>query len=78
MKAVSEWNPPTKRGKRTYDDKAFIESLSGYYGRKKFLSERQRGALKRICGRYAEQIPNFEELAKAYDIKVGGKKKSSE
>jgi DNA topoisomerase-1 len=78
MKAVSEWNPPTKRGKRTYDDKAFIESLSAYYGRKKFLSERQRGALKRICGRYAEQIPNFEELAKTYDIKVGGKKKSDQ
>ncbi len=74
MKAVSEWKPPTKRGKRTYDDKAFIESLRDYYGRKKFLSDRQRGALKRICGRYADQIPGFEELATTYGVKAGGKK----
>ena len=78
MQSVTEWNPPTQRGKRTYDDKAFIESLSGYYGRKKFLSERQRGALKRICGRYGDQIPNFDELAKTYDIKVREKKKSEQ
>ena len=75
MEWVKEWNPPTTRGKRTYDDKAFIESLQGYYKRKKFLSERQRGALKRICGRYAEQIPNFAELAETYGIKVPAKKK---
>ncbi len=75
MSAVTEWNPPTQRGKRTYDDKAFIESLRGYYSRKKFLSERQRGALKRICARYAEHVPNFEELAQTYDIKVRAKKK---
>jgi len=74
MEFVKEWNPPTQRGKRTYDDKAFIESLRGYYGRKKFLSDRQRGALKRICARYADQIPNFEELAKTYEIKVRAKK----
>ncbi|MBL7077202.1 MAG: type I DNA topoisomerase [Kiritimatiellae bacterium] len=80
MSVVSEWNPPTQRGKRTYDDKAFIESLRGYYGRKKFLSERQRGALKRICGRYADQIPNFAELAETYGIKVkaAGKKEPAE
>lgn len=75
MQAVTEWNPPTQRGKRTYNDKAFVESLRGYYERKKFLSDRQRGALKRICSRYAEQIPNFEELAETYELKAAKKKK---
>jgi hypothetical protein len=78
MEAVTEWNEPVKRGKRTYDDKAFIESLRGYYARKKFLSDRQRGALKRICARYADQVPNFEELAETYGIKRGGGKRKPE
>ena len=78
MTWVKEWNEPVKRGKRTYDDKAFFESLQGYYGRKKFLSERQRAALKKICGRYFEQIPKFDELAAAYDIKAVVKKKKAE
>ncbi|NQU41119.1 MAG: type I DNA topoisomerase [Lentisphaerae bacterium] len=75
---VSEWNEPTQRGKRTYDDKAFYESLKGYYDRKKFLSERQRGALKKMCGRYGDQIPGFAELAETYGIKPPRPKKGAE
>ena len=68
MGHVGEWKPPTKRGRRTFDDKAFYESLSGHYESKRFLSVRQCGALARMVTRYREQIPNYEELAKVHGL----------
>jgi hypothetical protein len=63
MSTVSEWNPPTKRGKREFNDKTFFESLSGQLKQRGYLSERQRGALKRMLHRYKAQIPTFESVA---------------
>ncbi len=70
MEGVKEWNPPVKRGKREFNDENFYNSLCDHFGRKGFLSERQRAALKRMMGRYSDQIVGFAELAKKFEIKL--------
>jgi DNA topoisomerase-1 len=49
---VTEWKPPVKRGKMVFDDHAFYTSLCQHFQRKKFLSVRQKAALKKMTGRY--------------------------
>jgi DNA topoisomerase-1 len=66
---ITEWREPVKKGKRTYDDKSFYESLNSQYASKKFLSVRQQKALRGIVERYASSIPNYDELADAMDLK---------
>jgi len=63
MASVTEWKPPVNRGRRVFDDKLFFTSLSQHYGRKKFLSPRQKAALKKMYGKYLSQIKNPVVLA---------------
>ena len=65
---VTEWAEPVKRGKRVFDDKEFIESLSGQFKAKGTLSDRQVAALKRTVSKYAKQIPNYAELQEAHEL----------
>jgi DNA topoisomerase-1 len=66
---VTEWNEPTKgRGGRVFDDHEFFESVSGQFDKKGILSDRQIGALKRMIGKYKEQIPNFAERTQGIDF----------
>lgn len=53
-------DPPRKVGKKTYDDKEFIVSLSNQVQGGKRLSENQVRYLDRLTLKYSEQIPNFE------------------
>ena len=62
MAHVSEWKPPLKRGKRTFDDAAFHNSLRDQYTNKRYLSVRQISALRRLVRRYREQIPDVDKL----------------
>ena len=57
---VTTFNEPTKRGKKTWDDSEFAESLTTQFQARKTLSPRQRSALKRMLGKYREQIPEYE------------------
>lgn len=66
---VTAWHEPVKRGKRTYDDRDFVKSLSTQVASKHFLTERQFDALKRMVRAYREQIPDYEALAAEYGIK---------
>jgi len=68
MQAVQEWQPPVKRGKREFDDRAFCESLAGQFKTNGYLSDRQRAALKRMVKRYKDQIPGYEELTTRIDM----------
>jgi hypothetical protein len=63
MVSVKEWKPAVKRGRMTFDDRKFFESLSQQFGMKKSLSDRQRAALRKMLFRYREQIPSLGELA---------------
>jgi hypothetical protein len=60
--SIQTWNPPVKRGKREFNDADFYGSLSTQFKGKGSLSERQIAALKKMIGRYADQIPNYEAI----------------
>jgi len=62
LKQIKTFNEPTVRGRKTWDDKEFAESLTEQYAAKKSLSPRQRGAMKTMIGRYSEQIPQYDEV----------------
>ncbi len=51
---VEQWAEPVKKGRKTYDDKEFFDSLSKQRAAGKTLSDRQVGALKKLAGRYAK------------------------
>ncbi|MFO7937690.1 MAG: type I DNA topoisomerase [Kiritimatiellia bacterium] len=69
---VETWNEPVKRGKKTFDDKAFYNSLNQQFQSKNSLTPKQRYALKRMIFRYKSQISNFDD----YVDKLGLNKKS--
>jgi DNA topoisomerase-1 len=74
MRSVKEWKAPVKRGKREFNDQTFFESLERQFGQKGYLSDRQRGALKRLVKRYAEQVTGYEALAERFELDKGGRK----
>ncbi len=61
-KTIETWNPPVKRGKREFNDADFYESLSTQFKGKGSLSDRQVAALKKMIGRYTDQIPDYEAV----------------
>ncbi len=60
-RSIKEWKPPVQRGKRTWDDKEFMDSLTRQFEGKKSLSPRQVMALKKLLSRYAAQIPDYDQ-----------------
>lgn len=77
LEAVSTWNPPVKHGKRTYDDKEFINSLKEQLSEKHFLTERQFEALKKMVRGYREQIPAYADIAAKFGIKDAPARRAS-
>ena len=69
MKKVTEWRPTAKKGRKVYDDQAFVQSLADQYDRRRTLSPRQLVALKRVALSYRDQIPGFDEAAAKLGIK---------
>ena len=61
MQAI-EWEEPTKRGKRSYDDGKFFRSLYKQVKEDGSLSEAQTTVLARLTAKYAKQIPEYAEL----------------
>lgn len=70
MTSVTTWREPTKRGKMTFDDHSFYESLARQYGLKKALSPRQRAALKKMVIHYREQIPGFTDAVEKLGLNI--------
>ena len=60
---VTEWRPSSKKGRKTYDDKAFVQSLVDQYERRRSLSPRQVMALRRVIVAYKDKIPGYDEVA---------------
>ena len=52
LSKVTTWNPPERRGRRTYDDQAFYKSLAEQFGNGRTLSDKQLAALKKLAERY--------------------------
>ena len=49
---VKNWNPPEKRGRRTYDDRSFYQSLREQSESGRRLSAKQLAALRKLAERY--------------------------
>ena len=64
-----------KKGKRVYDDKAFIDSLADQFSRRHSLTTRQIAALRRVTMLYKKSIPDFDRVAEELGLKNsdGGK-----
>ena len=62
-KEITTWREPVKRGKRTFDDKEFADSLADQFARRKTLTPRQVAALKKMLITYREQIRDFATRA---------------
>ena len=75
LKSVKSFRPPTRYGKRVYDDKTFFESLADQYARRHTLSDRQVGALKRVVYLYRDQIPDYEAKKEALGLEAKKEKK---
>jgi DNA topoisomerase-1 len=52
LRAVTSWKDPVVRGKKTWDDKAFFESLDRQFRESNRLSPRQVFALRKLAKRY--------------------------
>ena len=60
---IHDWDPPAAKGRRTFDDREFAESLTRQFQQKGTLSDRQQGALRKVLAKYASQIPDYETRA---------------
>ena len=69
MSSVKEWRPASKKGRKVYDDKAFVESLQDQFSRRHSLSPRQIIALRRVVVAYRDQIPDYENRARDLGLK---------
>ncbi len=69
MSKVKEWRPASKKGRKVYDDEAFVKSLTDQYERRRTLSPRQLMALKRVAMSYRDVIPGFDEEAASLGLK---------
>jgi len=61
LKAM-EFDPPTERRGRKFDDKSFVESLQRRADQNRELSPAQLNVLNRMVLKYAERIPDFEAI----------------
>ncbi len=52
MATVTEWKPPVKRGRRTWDDHAFYDSLRKQFAARGALSPKQLASLGKMAKRY--------------------------
>lgn len=75
---ITTWREATVRGKRTFDDKIFFDSLAGQFGENKWLSPRQRAALKKMLFRYKEQIPDFDAIVERLGLRKGKTEEKAE
>ncbi len=69
LEMIKDWKEPVKRGRRTYNDVDFVNSLRNQYARRNSLSPRQVMALRRVIVAYRDQIPVFEEVADRLELR---------
>ena len=62
-RTIKTWREPAKKGKRVYDDKGFVESLTEQFANRHSLSARQVMALRRVVSVYRDQIPEYAAKA---------------
>jgi len=63
MRSIKEWAPAEKRGKRTYDDHKFFNSLEEQFQEEKQISAKQWQALLKMAANYKTQITGLDSFA---------------
>ncbi|OPZ31562.1 MAG: DNA topoisomerase 1 [Lentisphaerae bacterium ADurb.BinA184] len=63
LDAIQTWEAPRQARSRTFDDKAFADSIRRQFTTRKSLSRRQVGALGKLLARYHGQIPDYRTTA---------------
>jgi len=58
---IQDFNPPVKQGRKTYDDRAFIQEIREVYEQKGEITERQVEHLRRLVARYRNQIHSLTD-----------------
>ncbi len=62
LSQIKEWKPAVKRGRNTFDDSVFFNSLKKQFETKGTLSEKQIAAMRKMVARYKDQISNADEV----------------
>lgn len=69
LQRVTQWKEPTKRGKRTYDDRKFVESVREQLdANEKPLTRPQLDALRTLGARYADQVEELKTEMEALGL----------
>ncbi len=68
--SVQNWKAPEKAGRRTYDDRKFVESVKSQFEKNGAISERQWNALIKLSTKYKEQIPNFDAIISELGVTI--------
>ncbi|MCL1909669.1 MAG: DNA topoisomerase, partial [Kiritimatiellaeota bacterium] len=71
---VGEWKKPVKRGRTTYDDVKFFQSLSAQFSSKKRLSEAQVKSLRKLFFTYRDSIPGADDTIAKFNLTPPAKK----
>ena len=77
LREIKSWKDPVKRGKYTYDDKEFAESLASQFARKKALSVKQVAALKKLVLSYRDQIHDYARRAESLGLALAPPEKKA-
>lgn len=79
LNEVKTFREPVARGNKTWDDASFAESLRKQYETRRALTPRQREALKKMLGRYRDQISSYGERREELGLPLprAGKKTGS-
>ncbi|MCI5778694.1 MAG: type I DNA topoisomerase [Lentisphaeria bacterium] len=57
---VKHWEPPAKKGRFTFDDRRFYQSLAKQYAEGRDLSVKQLTALKKLAAKYTQKQGDLE------------------
>ncbi len=78
LETVKQWAEPVKRGRRSFDDREFAESLAKQFKTKNSLSPRQIAALRKLLPKYAAQIPDFAKRAEILGLQAKAEPKKTD
>ena len=67
---IQEWKPAVKRGKRVFDDRLFVQSLTDQFRTRGRLSERQVAALRKLLKRYKVEVPDSAATPQSIPVSV--------
>ncbi len=62
------FDPPRQIGKRVFDDSVFAASLRSQVEAGRALTDNQERYLDRLLSKYADQIPNFKQVAASLNV----------